>query len=77
MEVSEMIIYNQENEVIQCEYNQKTITSELLLDLFNKYVLKSKDFKKVIIKNNYDNTYTLKFYINNGYKTEYLIKKGV
>lgn len=67
----EYIIYNNKKEIINESNDATKVCASLCGDLFNKYVLKSKDFKQVQYKYNYSDIQTITFIYKNNYRIIY------
>lgn len=67
----EYIIYNDKKEIINESKDATKICTSLCGDLFNKYILKSKDFKQVQYQYNYSDTQTITFIYKNNYRIIY------
>lgn len=67
----EYIIYNDKREIINESKDIAKVCTSLCGDLFNKYILKSKDFKQVQYQYNYSDTQTITFIYKNNYRIIY------
>lgn len=67
----EYIIYNDKKEIINESKDATKVCTSLCSDLFNKYILKSKDFKQVQYQYNYSDTQTITFIYKNNYRIIY------
>ena len=68
----EYILYNEKKEIVIKQEDDVTILANFTADLFNKYILKSKDFKQVQYKYNYSDRQEITFIFKNGYRAAYL-----
>lgn len=67
----EYIIYNDKREIINESKDSIKVISSLCSDLFNKYILKSKDFKQVQYHYNYSDTQAITFIYKNNFRVVY------
>ena len=65
------ILYNEKKEIIIKQEDDATVLANFTADLFNKYILKSKDFKQVQYHYNYRDTQEITFIFKNGYRAVY------
>lgn len=65
----ETIVYNEKKEVVQHCTEEIIVLAQLTKELFNKYILKSKDYKQIQYCYNYSDTQKITFI----YKTNYRI----
>lgn len=65
------ILYNEKKEITIEQEDDVTILANFTADLFNKYILKSKDFKQVQYKYNYSDMQEITFIFKNGYRAVY------
>lgn len=65
------ILYNEKKEIVIEYKDDATVLANFTADLFNKYILKSRDFKQVQYKYNYSDTQEITFIFKNGYRTVY------
>ena len=66
-----MIIFNQNDEIVETFENQTFIISRLLGLLFNKTIAKSRHIKRITYNYNYSNNQSVKFIFDNDYKYEF------
>ena len=66
-----MIIFNQNDEIVETFENQTFIISRLLGLLFNKTIAKSRHIKRITYNYNYSNNQSVKFIFGNDYKYEF------
>lgn len=64
----EFIIYNGKKEVVQHCTEETTVLAQLTKELFNKYMLKSKDYKQVQYQYDYSDTQKIIFIYKNNYR---------
>lgn len=67
----EYTIYNDKREIIDESKDKTKVITSLCSDLFNKYMLKSKDFKQVQYQYNYSDTQTITFIYKNNFRIVY------
>ena len=67
----EYILYNEKKEIIIEQKDGATVLANFTADLFNKYILKSKDFRQVQYKYNYSDRQEITFIFKNGYRAIY------
>lgn len=67
----EYILYNEKKEIVVEQKDAVTVLANFTADLFNKYILKSKDFKQVQYKYNYSDRQEITFIFKNGYRAVY------
>lgn len=67
----EYIIYNDKREIIDESKDATKVISNLCSDLFNKYILKLKDFKQVRYQYNYSNIQTITFIYKSNFRIVY------
>ena len=67
----EKLIVNPNNEVTDKSTNEKEIVVDLLTDLFNRYIAKSKDIKRIYYKYNHSGKQTITMTYSNNYKVIY------
>ena len=67
----EYILYNEKKEIVIKQEDDVTILANFTADLFNKYILKSKDFRQVQYKYNYSDRQEITFIFKNGYRAVY------
>lgn len=67
----EYIIYNDKKEIINESKDATKVCTSLCSDLFNKYILKSKDFKQVQYQYNYSDIQIITFIYKNNYRIVY------
>ena len=67
----EYILYNEKKEIVIKQEDDVTILANFTADLFNKYILKSKDFKQVQYKYNYSDRQEITLIFKNGYRAVY------
>ena len=65
------ILYNEKKEIIIEQKDDAIVLANFTADLFNKYILKSKDFKQVQYKYNYSDTQEITFIFKNDYRAVY------
>ena len=65
------ILYNEKKEIVIEQEDDVTILVNFTADLFNKYILKSKDFRQVQYKYNYSDRQEITFIFKNGYRAVY------
>ena len=65
------ILYNEKKEIVIKQEDDATVLANFTADLFNKYILKSKDFKQVQYKYNYSDRQEITFIFKNGYRAVY------
>ena len=68
----EYILYNEKKEIIIKQEDDAIVLANFTADLFNKYILKSRDFKQVQYHYNYSDTQEITFIFKNGYRAVYL-----
>lgn len=66
------ILYNERKEIVIEQKDDAIVLANFTTDLFNKYILKSKDFKQVQYKYNYSDMQEITFIFKNGYRATYL-----
>jgi hypothetical protein len=66
------ILYNEKKEIVIEQKDNATVLANFTADLFNKYILKSKDVKQVQYHYNYSDTQKITFIFKNGYRAIYL-----
>lgn len=64
----EFIVYNEKKEIIRHCKEETTVLAQLTKELFNKYILKSKDFKQLQYCYNYSDTQKITFIYKNNYR---------
>lgn len=67
----EYILYNEKKEIVIEHKDEATVLANFTADLFNKYILKSKDFKQVQYKYNYSDRQEITFIFKKGYRAVY------
>lgn len=67
----EYILYNEKKEIVIEQKDEATVLANFTADLFNKYILKSKDFKQVQYKYNYSDMQKITFIFKNEYRAVY------
>lgn len=67
----EYILYNEKKEIVIKQEDDATVLANFTADLFNKYILKSKDFKQVQYKYSYSDRQKITFIFKNGYRAVY------
>ena len=65
------ILYNEKKEIVIEQEDDATVLANFTTDLFNKYILKSKDFKQVQYHYNYSDRQEITFIFKNGYRAVY------
>lgn len=65
------ILYNEKKEIVIEQEDDATVLANFTADLFNKYILKSKDFKQMQYHYNYSDTQEITFIFKNGYRAVY------
>lgn len=65
------ILYNEKKEIVIEQKDDATVLANFTTDLFNKYILKNKDFKQVQYHYNYSDTQEITFIFRNGYRAVY------
>lgn len=65
------ILYNEKKEIVVEQKDDATVLANFTADLFNKYILKSRDFKQVQYKYNYSDRQEITFIFKNGYRAVY------
>lgn len=65
------ILYNEKKEIITKKEDDAVVLANFTADLFNKYILKSKDFKQTQYKYNYNDMQKVTFLFKNGYRAVY------
>lgn len=66
------ILYNEKKEIVIEQKDDATVLANFTADLFNKYILKSKDFKQIQYHYNYSDRQEIIFIFKNGYRAAYL-----
>lgn len=66
------ILYNEKKEIVIEYKDDATVLANFTADLFNKYILKSKDFKQIQYHYNYSDRQEITFIFKNGYRAVYL-----
>lgn len=66
------ILYNEKKEIVIEHEDEAIVLANFTADLFNKYILKSKDFKQVQYQYNYSDMQKIIFIFKNGYRAVYL-----
>lgn len=61
-------IFNDEKEFLMIEEDAKKVIKKLTTELYNKYILKSKDYKQVQYKYNYNDLQKITFIFSNNYR---------
>lgn len=67
----EYLLYNEKKEMIIKKEDDAVVLANFTADLFNKYILKSKDFKQIQYCYNYNDTQKITFIFKNGYRAVY------
>ena len=65
------ILYNEKKEIIIEQKDETIVLASFTANLFNKYILKSKDFKQIQYHYNYRDTQEITFIFKNGYRAIY------
>lgn len=65
------ILYNEKKEIVIKQEDDATVLANFTADLFNKYILKSKDFKQIQYHYNYSDTQEITFIFKNSYRAVY------
>lgn len=65
------ILYNEKKEIVIEQKDDAIVFANFTADLFNKYILKSRNFKQVQYKYNYSDTQEITFIFKNGYRAVY------
>ena len=64
-------IYNDKKEIVRETSDNAKVIASLTADLFNKYILKAKDFKQVQYKYNYSDIQEITFIYKNNFRAVY------
>lgn len=64
----ELKVYNEKREVVRHCTEEVTILGELAKELFNKYILKCKDYKQIQYSYNYSDSQVITFIYKNNYR---------
>ena len=65
------ILYNEKKEVVIEQVDEVVVLANFTADIFNKYILKNKEFKQVQYKYNYNDAQKITFIFKNGYRAVY------
>lgn len=65
------ILYNEKKEIVVEQKDNATVLANFTTDLFNKYIVKSKDFKQIQYHYNYSDKQEITFIFKNGYRAVY------
>lgn len=61
-------IFNDEKEILMIEEDTKKVIEKLTTELYNKYILKSKEIRQVQHKYNYNDLQKITFIFSNNYR---------
>lgn len=67
----EFILYNEKKEIVNSSKDSIRVLTQLTSDLFNKYIVKTKDYKQVQYQYNYADSQKITFIFKNGYRIVY------
>ena len=65
------ILYNEKKEIVIEQKDDAIVLANFTTDLFNKYILKSKDFKQIQYHYNYSDKQEITFIFKNSYRAVY------